>query len=97
MMSNQTNGIWEGLYWERDIILIGYSGWLIIFTLIIIRLKPKLLELKDSKCLKLLECFEKLILKILKFLDNCCTLMVDDIDTIYPSITFKEEPKQTRT
>ena len=95
-MSNQTNEIWEGLYWENNTILIGYSGWLVILILIIIRLKPKLLEFKDSKCLKLLKCFEKLILKILKFLDNCCTLMVDDIDTIYLTITFKEEPKQTK-
>ena len=36
---------------------------------------------------------EKLILEILQLLDNYCTLVVDDIDTIHPTITFKEELK----
>ena len=65
-------------------------------TLIIIRLKPKLLKLKDSKYLKLLKYLGRLILNILKLMDNCCTLMVDDIDTIYLTITFKEEPRHTK-
>ena len=95
-MSNQTNGIWGGLYLENNTIVIGYSGWLIILTLIIIRLRSKLLKLKDSKYLKLLKYVRKLILGIFKFLDSCCRLIVDDIDTIYPTITFKEELKQTK-
>ena len=74
-MSNQTNGIWEGLYLGNNIIAIGYSGWLIILTLIIIRLKPKLLKLRDSKYLKLLKYLERLIFKILELLDNYYTLI----------------------
>ena len=43
--------------------------------------------------LKLLKYLEKLILEILELLDNYCTLVLDDIDTIHPTITFKEELK----
>ena len=64
--------------------------------LIIIRLKPKLLKLKSNKYSKLLKYLEKLILKILELLDDYCTLVVDDIDTIHPTITIKEELKQTQ-
>ena len=64
--------------------------------LIIIRLKPKLFKLRDNKYLKLFKYLERLILKILELLNNYCTLMVDDIDTIHPTITFKEELKQTK-
>ena len=95
-MSNQTNGIWEGLYLENNTIVVGYSGWLIILTLIIIRLKSKLLKWRDCKYLNLLKYLERLILKILELLDNYCTLMVDHTDTIHPTITFKEELKQTK-
>ena len=64
--------------------------------LIIIRLKLKLLKLRDSKYLKLLKYLERLIPKVLELLDNYCTLMMDDIDTIHPTMTFKEELKQTK-
>ena len=37
-MSNQTNGVWEELYWENNTIIVGNSGWLVILTLIVIRL-----------------------------------------------------------
>ena len=92
-MSNQTNEVWEELYWENNTIVIGYSGWLVILTLITIRLKPRLLKLKNNQCSRLLNYLEKLILEILQLLDNYCTLVVDDIDTIHPTITFKEELK----
>ena len=52
--------------------------------------------MRDSKYLKLLKYLERLILQILELLDNYCTLMVYDIDTIYPTIIFKEELKQTK-
>ena len=48
IMSNQTNEVWEELYWENNTIVIGYSGWLVILTLITIRLKPRLLRLKNN-------------------------------------------------
>ena len=44
-MFNQTNELWEELYWESNTIVIGYSGWLVILTLITIRFKPRLLKL----------------------------------------------------
>ena len=90
-MSNQTNEVWEELYWENNTIVIGYSGWLVILTLITIRLKPRLLKLKNNQCSRLLKYLEKLILEILRLLDNYCSPVVDDIDTIHPTITFKEE------
>ena len=89
-MSNQTNEVWEELYWENNTIIIGYSGWLVKLTLITIRLKPRLLKLKNNKCSRLLKYLVKLILGILQLLDNYCTLVVDDIDTMHPTITFKE-------
>ena len=42
-MSNQTNGVWEELYWESNTLIIGNSGWLAILTLIVIRLTLKIL------------------------------------------------------
>ena len=42
-MSNQTNGVWEELYWENNTIVVGNSGWLVILTLIVIRLTLKIL------------------------------------------------------
>ena len=43
IMSNQTNGLWKGLYWESNTIIIGNSGWLAILTLILIRLILRIL------------------------------------------------------
>ena len=43
-MSNQTNGVWEGLYWENNTIVVGNSGWLVILTLIVMRLTLKILR-----------------------------------------------------
>ena len=45
-MSNQTNEVWKEHCWENNTIVIRYSGWLVILTLITIKLKPRLLELK---------------------------------------------------
>ena len=43
-MSNQTNGLWKGLYWESNTIIIGNSGWLATLTLIVIRLILRILQ-----------------------------------------------------
>ena len=43
-MSNQTNGVWEELYWESNTFIIGNSRWLAILTLIVIRLTLKILR-----------------------------------------------------
>ena len=43
-MSNQTNGVWEELYWENNTIVVRNSGWLVILTLIVIRLTLKILR-----------------------------------------------------
>ena len=38
----------------------------------------------------------EIALTLLKFLDGCCTLMVDDIDEIFPTIKFREEQQESR-
>ena len=43
-MSNQTNGVWEELYWENNTIVVGNSGWLVTLTLTVIRLPLKILR-----------------------------------------------------
>ena len=96
-MSNQTNEIWEGFYEENHKTILGCIGWLFVLTFIIIRLASKFLTTVSSKCWKSFRYLGKLTLKFFKFLDNCCTLVVDDVDTIYPTITFKEEPKGTKS
>ena len=40
-----------------------------------------------------MEYLKKLTLEILQLLDDYCTLAVDDIDSVHPTITFKEELK----
>ena len=49
-MSNQTNGVWEELYWENNTIIVGKSGWLVILTLIVIRLTLRLLRPRNNQC-----------------------------------------------
>ena len=76
-MSNQTNEVWEEFYWENNTIIVGNSVWLVILTLIVIRLTLKLLRPRNNQCSRFLGYFKRLTLKILR----------------HPTITFKEEPK----
>ena len=64
-MSNQTNEVWEELYWENNTVVIGYSGWLVILTLIVIRLKLRLLRPRNNQFSRLLEYLKRLTLEIL--------------------------------
>ena len=64
-MSNQTNEVWEELYWENKTIIVGNSGWLVILTLIVIRLTLKLLRPRNNQCSRFLGYFKRLTLKIL--------------------------------
>ena len=40
--------------------------------------------------------FWKIALTLLKFLDGCCTLMVDDINEMFSTIKFREEQQESR-
>ena len=52
--------------------------------------------MKDSKCTIPVKYFWKIVSTSLKFLDVCCTLIVDDIDEIFPTIKFMEEQQESR-
>ena len=95
-MFNETDTHLSNPYWNINIVLVGSSGWLVIITILAIRFRPKLWELKDSKCTIPIKYFWKIVLTSLKFLDGCCTLMVDDIDEIFPIIKFREEQQKSR-
>ena len=90
-MFNETDTHLNNPYWNTNTVLIGSSRWLVIITVLAIRFRSKLWELKDSKCTIPTKYFWKIVLTSLKFLDGCCTLMVDDIDEIFLTIKFKEE------
>ena len=95
-MTNHTNGTWEELYEESYQTVLGCIGWLILLISVIIRWSTEILDFLNNKCLKLLKHLLQIILKILNYLNDCCTLMVDDIDENYPTITFKKNSKQDK-
>ena len=82
--------------WNINNVFNGSSGWLVIITILAIRFRSKLWELKDSKCTIPIKYFWKIVLTSLKFLDGCCTLMVGDIDEMFPTIKFKKEQQEPR-
>ena len=79
-MFNETDIHLSNPYWNINTVLVRSSRCLVIITILAIRFRSKLLELKDSKCTSPIKYFWKIALTFLKFLDGCCTLMVDDID-----------------
>ena len=92
-MTNYTNRIWEDLNERSYQTVLGYIGWLILTTFIIIKWAPELLDFLNNKCLKSLRHAFQLILTALNYLDNCCTLITDDVDENIPLITFRENIK----
>ena len=95
-MFNETDTSLNKPYWNINTVLIGSSRWLVIIITLAIRFRPKLLELKNSKCTTPIKYSWKIVLASLKFLDDCCTLMVDDIDEVFPTIKFREEQQEPR-
>ena len=49
-MFNETDIHLSNPYWNINTVLVGSSGWLVIITILAIRFRTKLWELKDSKC-----------------------------------------------
>ena len=95
-MSNETVSNLSELKRDTNVVLIGSSGWLIIITILLIRFRSKLWKLKNSRCFMPAKYFWKILQKLWNFLDDCCTLMVDDIDVIYPTIKFREKHQETK-
>ena len=95
-MTYHTNGIWEDLNERSYQTVLGYIGWLILITFIIIKWAAKLSDFLNNKCLKSLRHAFQLILTALNYLDNCCTLITDDVDENIPLITFRENVKSGR-
>ena len=92
-MTNNTNGIWEGLNERSYQTVLGYIGWLILITFIIIKRAVELSDFLNNKCVKSLKYVFQLILTALNYLDNCYTLITDDVDENIPLITFRENIK----
>ena len=64
-----------------------------INTFIIVKWAAELSDFLNNKCLKSLKHAFKLILTTLNYLDNCCTLITDDVDENIPLITFRKNVK----
>ena len=91
-MTNNTNGIWEGLNERGYQTALGYIRWLILITFIIIKRATELSDFLTNKCVKSLKYVFQLILTALNYLDSCYTLIIDDVDEDLP-ITFRENVK----
>ena len=92
-MTNNTNEIWEGLNERSYQTVLGYIGWLILITFIIIKRATELSDFLNNKCVKSLKYVFQLILTALNYLDNCYTLIIDDVDENIPLITSRENVK----
>ena len=92
-MTNNTNRIWEGLNERSYQTVLGYIGWLILITSIIIKRAIELSDFLNNKCVKSLKYVFQLILTALNYLDNCYTLIIDNVDENIPLITFRENVK----
>ena len=92
-MTNHTNGAWEDLNERSYQTVLGYIRWLILITFIIIKWAAELSDFLNNKCLKSLRHALQLILTALNYLDDCCTLITDDVDENIPLITFRENVK----
>ena len=92
-MTNNTNGIWEGLNERSYQTVLGYIGWLILIMFIIIKRATELSDFLNNKCVKSLKYVFQLILTALNYLDNCYTLIIDNVDENIPLITFRENVK----
>ena len=92
-MTNNTDEIWENLNEGNYQIALGYIGWLILIMFIIIKKATELSDFLTNRCVKSLKYVFQLILTALNYLDNCYSLIIDDIDENIPLITFKENVK----
>ena len=68
---NETGTHFSNPYWNINTVLVGSSGRLVIITILAIRFRSKLWELKDNKCIIPIKYFWEIVLILLKFLDGC--------------------------
>ena len=94
--TNNTDEIWENLNKGNYQIALGYIRWLILITFIIIKKATELSDFLTNRCVKSLKYVFQLILTALNYLDNCNSLIIDDIDENIPLITFKENVKSEK-
>ena len=95
-MTNNTTEIWENLKEGGYQIILEYIGWLIFITFIFIKRATELSGFLTKRCLKSLKYVFQMILTTLNYLDNCCLLIVDDIDENIPLVIFKENAKSEK-
>ena len=92
-MTNHTNGAWEDLNERSYQTVLGYIRWLILITFIIIKWAAELSDFLNNKCLKSSRHAFQLILTASNYLDNCYTLITDEVDENIPLITFRGNVK----
>ena len=95
-MTNNTDEIWGNLKEGGYQITLGYIGWLIFITFILIKKATGLSDFLANRCVQSLKYVFQIILTALNYLDNCCSLIVDDIDENIPLIIFKENVKSRK-
>ena len=92
-MTGNTTEIWENLKEGGYLIILEYISCLIFITFIFIKKATELTNFLTNRCVKSLKYVFQVILITLNYLDNCCSLIVDDIDENIPLIIFKENEK----
>ena len=95
-MTNTSTEIWKNLNTEDYQIILEYIGWLIIIMFILVKKAAELSNFLTNKCVKFLKYVLQKILFVLNYLNNCCSLIVDDVDEILPVVVFKGVQNQER-
>ena len=95
-MTNTSTEIWENLKAGDYQIILEYIGWLIFIMYILVKKATELSNFLTNKCVKSLKYVFQKILTALNYLNNCCLLIVDDIDEIIPVIVFKGGAKSRK-
>ena len=92
-MTGNTTEIWENLKEGGYQIILEYISCLIFITFIYIKKTPELLNFLTNRCIKSLKYVFQVVWITLNYLDNCCSLIVDDIDE---NIPLKENTKSRK-
>ena len=95
-MTNNTTEIWENLKEGGYQIILEYIRWLIFIMFILIKKATELSDFLTNRCVKSFKYVFQMILTALNYLDNCCSLIVDDIDENIPLIILKENAKSRK-
>ena len=95
-MTNTSIKIWENLKAGDYQTILEYIGWLIFIAFILVKKATELSNFLIKKCVKFLKYVFQKISTALNYLNNCCSLIVDDIDEIIPVIVFKGGKKSRK-